>query len=154
MGRQSASFLKELDHIKLNKKRKMDTAISRHVGIYHEFNPHFIRFLALEHVPLDSRGVSVDRILLQLEARWIYDLKATIFPGFNESLSFKPFLPLHSMFTFRVALSLVLFSCSPLSPPLVNCTSYLKLNINFYIHIHTYTQCSFLFVYLRLHSYT
>lgn len=70
----------------------MDTASSRHVGIQDDFNPHTIKFLALEHVPLDARGGSVDRTLLQIEARCIYDLRATTFPGFNESLSFRPFL--------------------------------------------------------------
>lgn len=43
-----------------------------------------ITFMALEHVPLHARE-SVDRTLLKLEARWIYNLKATVFPGFNET---------------------------------------------------------------------
>lgn len=70
----------------------MDTAISRHVAIYHEFNPNVIRFMALEHVPLDSRGGSVYKTLLQHEALWICNLRAMEFLGFKENLSFKPFL--------------------------------------------------------------
>ncbi|XP_077344465.1 uncharacterized protein LOC143988608 [Lithobates pipiens] len=80
------------DHIKPIIKKKMETAISRHVGLFHAFNPKFITFSALEHIPLDVRGGSVDNILLQHEAEWIFNLRATIPPGFNENLSFKPFL--------------------------------------------------------------
>lgn len=93
IGKTKRQFFKQIrEHIKPIRKKKMDTAISRHVGLYYNYNPNVIRFLALEHVPLDSRGGSVDSTLLQLEARWIYDLRVTVFPGFNESLSFKLFL--------------------------------------------------------------
>lgn len=72
LGTPIDCFFKRIrDHIKPIGKKKMDTAISRHVGIYHDFNPNVIKFLALEHVPLSSRGGSVDKMLLQLEARWI-----------------------------------------------------------------------------------
>lgn len=39
--------------------------------------------MALEHITIHARGRSVDKTLLQLEAWWIYNLKATEFPGFN-----------------------------------------------------------------------
>lgn len=80
------------DHIKPILKKKIVTANSRHVGIHHKFDPSVNKFLALDHVPLDLRGGSVDGTQIQLEVRWIYDLRATQHPGFNENLSFKPFL--------------------------------------------------------------
>lgn len=93
VGKTKRPFYKRIrDHIKPILKKQMDTAIARHVGLYHNFNPRTIKFYALEHVPLDERGGSVDRTLLQLEARWIYALQATHFPGLNESLSYRPFL--------------------------------------------------------------
>lgn len=70
----------------------MKTSVSRHVGLYHNFDLHMIRFVALEHAPTHVRGGSIDQKLLQLEARWIRTLIATIYPGLNETLSFKPFL--------------------------------------------------------------
>lgn len=70
----------------------METPISRHVGLFHGFSLNTIQFIALEHIPPDVRGGSNDQKLLQLEARWIQSLKATIYPGLNEMLSYKPFL--------------------------------------------------------------
>lgn len=57
IGKTKRQYFKCIrDYIEPIKKRKMDTAIGRHVGIEHDFNPHTIKFLALEHVPLDERG--------------------------------------------------------------------------------------------------
>lgn len=70
----------------------METPISRHVGLFHGFSLNTIQFIALEHIPPDIRGGSNDQKLLQLEACWIQSLKATIYPGLNEMLSYKPFL--------------------------------------------------------------
>lgn len=49
----------------------MDTAISRHVGLHHDFDVHMVQFIALEHVPIHARGGNIDQLLLQLEARGI-----------------------------------------------------------------------------------
>lgn len=74
-------------HIKPILKNKMEMAISRHVGLFHGFDPKIITFMALEHVQFHPRGGSVDKTLLQLEARWIYNLKVTVFSGFNKLLA-------------------------------------------------------------------
>lgn len=70
----------------------METPISRHVDLFHIFDLKVITFMALEHIPLDVQEGSNDQKLLQLESRWIHMLKATTFPGLNETLSYKPFL--------------------------------------------------------------
>lgn len=85
-------FRRIRDHIRPILKKKIVTAVSRHVAIYHNFDPSVISFVALDHIPPDSKEGSVDSALLQLEVWWIYNLKTTCYPGFNENLSFKPFL--------------------------------------------------------------
>lgn len=70
----------------------METPMSRHVGLFHDFSLNTIKFIALEHIPPDVRGGSNDQKLLQLEARWSHSLKATTYPGLNEMLSYKTFL--------------------------------------------------------------
>lgn len=70
----------------------METPISRHVGLFHGFKLHTIKCMAFENIPTDVRGGNNDQKLLQLESRWIHLLKATVFPGLNEMLSYKPFL--------------------------------------------------------------
>lgn len=74
------------------KKRRMETPISHHVGLFHGFSSHTIKCMALEHIPTDVRGGCNDQKLLQLESRWIHLLKATVYPGLNEMLGYKPFL--------------------------------------------------------------
>lgn len=91
VGKTKLIFSKRInDHISLIRKRRMETPISRHVGLYHGFK--LDKFMALEHIPLDIRGGSNDSKRLQLESQWINLLKATVYPGLNEILSFKPFL--------------------------------------------------------------
>lgn len=70
----------------------MTTAVSRHVGLEHNFDINMIKFTALEHVPIHVRGGSIDHTLLQLETRWIHSLNATRYPRLNEYISFKSFL--------------------------------------------------------------
>ena len=70
----------------------METPISRHSGIYHEFNSKKMKFSALEYITPGERGGNYDKILLQKEAKWIHCLTALTLPGLNEALSFKPFL--------------------------------------------------------------
>lgn len=76
-------------------------------------------------------GGSVDRTLLQLEARWIYDLRATAFPGFNESLSFRPF------YNFSTEISSLLHlpqSAIPLLLLFIFCFCFFLSHL--YIHIY------------------
>lgn len=92
IGKTTHPFFKRIqDHIKPIHNCRMETAVSGHAGTYHNFKPNMIKFMALEHIPIHVRGGSDDKTLLQLEARWIYNLKATEYPGFNETLSFNPF---------------------------------------------------------------
>lgn len=80
------------DHVSLVGKRKMETPISRHMGLYHNVDDSKMHFFALEHVPPNERGGDNDNILLQHEARWISDLDALRHPGLNDALNFKSFL--------------------------------------------------------------
>lgn len=85
-------FCRIRDHVSLIAKHKMETPISRHVGLYHNFNLNSICFFSLEHIPHYEWGGDIDRKLLQLETRWIYVLQVTRHPGLNEGISYKPFL--------------------------------------------------------------
>lgn len=66
------------DRISL-KKRRMETPMSCHVGLFHGFSLDTIKLMALEHIPPDGRGGSNDQKLLQLESRWIYLLSTNLF---------------------------------------------------------------------------
>lgn len=68
------------------------TPICKHVGLHHSFDPADISFTALEVIPDMERGGNVDNKILQKEARWIFNQKATYPPGLNTALSYKPFL--------------------------------------------------------------
>lgn len=70
----------------------MELAISRHIGLYHNFELDDMSFFAIEHVNSSPRGGDIDKHLLKLETQWIFRLQATKSPGLNEQISFKPFL--------------------------------------------------------------
>lgn len=65
--------------------------ISRHTLRHHAYDPECVGFIVLDWVHQDPRGRDYDKRILQLEARWIYNLKATCIPGLNDSNSFKSF---------------------------------------------------------------
>lgn len=71
------------DHVSLVMKKKTETPISRHMGLFHSFQVSKMKFFALEHVPIHERGGDVDKILLQRETKWIHTLSATSHPGLN-----------------------------------------------------------------------
>lgn len=82
IGKTKRQFFKRIrDHALIDQKQLMETSVS--VGLYHNFDLHMIKFVVLEHVPTHVRGGSIDQKLLQLEARWIRTLTATIYPGLN-----------------------------------------------------------------------
>lgn len=85
-------FYRIRDHVSLISKEKIETPISRHMGIFHHFDSLKLHFSALEHIPPGDRGGDYDKILLQKEAKWIYELSALKYPGLNNAFSFKPFL--------------------------------------------------------------
>lgn len=64
-------FCRISDHVSAISKRKMETPISRHMGLYHNHNLTMIGFFVLEHIPPHDRGGDIDKQLLQLEAKWI-----------------------------------------------------------------------------------
>lgn len=85
-------FCRIRDHVSLIQKKRMETPISRHVGLQHNFDANCLHFFALEHIPPGVRGGDYDKLLLQKEARWIHELSALQHPGMNDAFSFKPFL--------------------------------------------------------------
>lgn len=80
------------DHVQAVNKKLMETPISHHIGLFHNHNPAMLGLYALAHIPLNERGGDADKRLLQIEAQWIYTLRATQYPGLNENISYKPFL--------------------------------------------------------------
>lgn len=85
-------FHRYRDHVSLISKKKLETPISHHVGLYHGSDLFKIHFIALDHIPPHERGGNMDKKLLQSEARWIYKLSANKYPGLNEAMRFKPFI--------------------------------------------------------------
>lgn len=51
-----------------------------------------VRFLILDRIHPNPRGGDFNKLLLQTELRWIFNLKATLLPGLNKAFNFKPFL--------------------------------------------------------------
>ena len=86
------NFHRIRDHVALVRKKKMETPISRHMGLFHNFDSSCMHFFALEHIPPGDRGGDYDKLLLQKEAKWIHQLSALKSPGLNDGFSFKPFL--------------------------------------------------------------
>lgn len=72
--------------------KKFESPISCHMGLCHQFDCTKKNFFALEYIPINERGGDVDKLLLQRETKWIFNLSATKHSGLNDSLSFKPFL--------------------------------------------------------------
>lgn len=70
----------------------LDLTMGRHATTIH--NGHFpkIKFIALDRVHPNLGGGDWNKLLLQRELKWIFSLKATIFPGLNEAVNYKPFL--------------------------------------------------------------
>lgn len=62
------------------------------MGLYHQFDATKMIFFALEHIPTNERGGDVDKLLLQRETKWIFNLSTTKHPGLTDALSFKPYL--------------------------------------------------------------
>ncbi|XP_073480204.1 uncharacterized protein [Aquarana catesbeiana] len=69
-----------------------DLPLGRHTLTVHNGICPKIKFLILDRVHPESRGGDWNKTLLQLESRWIYNLRATEPPGLNETIWFKPFL--------------------------------------------------------------
>lgn len=91
IGKTKCPFFRRIrDHV--SGAKKLETLISRHLALYHNFDLNMIKFCALEHISLSKRGGTIDKYLLQRGSKWIYSLGATRAPGLNVCLGFKPFL--------------------------------------------------------------
>lgn len=71
---------------------RVNGPVCHDVGLNHKFDPLAISFWALALIPMPSKGGNWDQRILQVDTRWITILQATIFPGINDAISFKPFL--------------------------------------------------------------
>lgn len=69
-----------------------DLPLGRHVTLVHGGKFPSIKFLILDRIHPSPRGGDWNKILLQRELKWIHLLKATIPPGLNEAVCFRPFL--------------------------------------------------------------
>lgn len=93
VGKTKRPFFHRIrDHVSLVTKKKMETPISRHMGLCHQFDDSKMHFSAMEYAPPNERGGDYDRTLLQRETKWIFTLNALKHPGLNDVLSYKPFL--------------------------------------------------------------
>lgn len=79
------------DHLEYSTNGKFIT-VKCHIGLYHRFNSEAVQFMVLETILEDTRGGKGVAIILQQEILWIERLNATIPPGLNEVLSYRPFL--------------------------------------------------------------
>lgn len=66
--------------------------LGRHIVVRHNYQMPKIFFVVLDQIHIPSRGGDWNKLLLQREQKWIFRLRATTYPGQNESISFAPFL--------------------------------------------------------------
>lgn len=120
IGKTKQPFFHRIrDHVSLVSKKLMQTPISRHMGLFHNFDCSKMHFFALEHISPGDRGGDYDKTILQLEGRWIHKLSALNYPGFNDAYSFKPFLWLFKLFLHHHSATLFSFSPCSFSFPLI-----------------------------------
>lgn len=74
------------------KKNDPELPLGRHTQLVHAGKFPNIKFLILDRVHPNPRGEDWNKVLFQLELRWIYTLRATLPPGLNKAVCFKPFL--------------------------------------------------------------
>lgn len=80
------------DHLYYLDAGLLYTPICKHVGLNHSYDPPYIKIFALEVISELERGRDIDKKILQQEAKWIFNQRATYPLGLNTALSFKPFL--------------------------------------------------------------
>lgn len=66
--------------------------LGRHVVLRQNYKMPKVFFTALDRVHIPDQDGDWNKTLLQREQRWIFRLRATTYPGLNESISFAPFL--------------------------------------------------------------
>lgn len=80
------------DHVYYATSGLLNTTIGHHVAFKHKYDPWVFKFATLNRVYEDPRGRNFDKRVLKKETQWVYDLRATTYPGLNDMLSLKPFL--------------------------------------------------------------
>ncbi len=80
------------DHKNAILTRNKDYPMAVHYASVHDSNPSTLRIIGLEVVIGSIRKGDRLQRLLQRETFWIFQLKATIFPGLNEDLDLTPYL--------------------------------------------------------------
>ncbi|XP_056378779.1 uncharacterized protein LOC130274454 [Hyla sarda] len=73
-------------------RNKRDTALARHVNEIHGGDTKGMTFFGIEKMNPSSRGGDLDKLLLQREARWIFNLETVTPKGLNELLCYGSFL--------------------------------------------------------------
>ena len=70
----------------------MDYALAKHLLVAHNISSPLFTAIAIDVVPPGVRGGNRQKLLNQTESRWIFELRATFFPGLNDSLDMAAFL--------------------------------------------------------------
>ncbi len=79
------------EHKKTIRTRNKDYPVAVHYASVHDSNPSTLKTIGLETVTGSIRKGDRLQRLLQREAFWIFQLRATIFPGLNEELDLNIF---------------------------------------------------------------
>ena len=74
------------------RKANFDYPMAKHFFEAHDSNPGSLMVEGLESIQKNIRGGDRLKLLLQRETFYIYQMKATIYPGLNEDIDFTPFL--------------------------------------------------------------
>ncbi|XP_040178452.1 uncharacterized protein LOC120911183 [Rana temporaria] len=93
VGKTKLPFHKRASrHLHAMRTANPDLPLGRHILTEHDGHFLGVKFLILDRVHPNPRGGDWNKILLQLETRWIAELEANHPPGLNEQISFRPFL--------------------------------------------------------------
>ena len=93
VGKTKLPFFKRASrHLHAMRTANPDLPLGGHILLQHEGHFSGVKFLILDRIHPNPRGGDWNKILLQLETRWIADLEANFPPGLNEQISFRPFL--------------------------------------------------------------
>lgn len=78
------------DHVYYATSGLLNTTMGYRIAFKHKFNPMVFKFAALDVIHVDHRGGNFDKRILQRETQWIHKLRATVYPGLNNTM--RPFL--------------------------------------------------------------
>lgn len=93
IGKTIRPFWKRVkDHVYYANSGLLNTTMGHHVVLKHQYDPLVLKFSALNRIHEDPRGGNFDQQVLQRETQWVFNLRATIYPGLNDMMSFRPFL--------------------------------------------------------------